>query len=110
MATFERAVKTYNGIMNAICHEHVTIGTSYSEGTENWNLRDLVSEMQYVLDLWNEPGSLPWEDAHDDSQPSHKPWLKNWNNERARMMRFIQRYAPECDDMECSERHCSCFD
>lgn len=105
-----KPVTAYNNIMWDICHEHLTIGTMFSEGTAGWNLRDMVSEMQYTLDKWNDPDCIYWQDAHDDTQPSHKPWLKNWNNERARMKRFIEKYKNEALKMECTEGHCSIYD
>ena len=105
-----KPVTMYNNIMFDICHEHVSIGTSLSEGTENWNLRDMVSEMQYVLDLWEDETSMAWMDAHDETQPSHKPWYKNWLNEKARMKRFIDKYKYEAMKMEVTEGHCSRFD
>ena len=35
------AIKRYNGIMWGMGYDHLTIGTSLSEGTENWNIRDM---------------------------------------------------------------------
>lgn len=105
-----KAVTMYNSIMFDICHEHVSIGTSLSEGTEGWNLRDMVSEMQYVLDLWNDPESCAYCDAHDETQPAGKPWYKNWVSEKQRMKRFIEKYKAEALKMECTEGHCSKYD
>lgn len=105
-----KPITAYNNIMFDLCYEHLTIGTNLSEGTANWNLRDMVSEMQYTLDKWNDPDCIYWQDAHDDTQPAHKPWLKNWNNERARMKRFINKYKDEALKMECTEGHCSIYD
>ena len=42
----ESATKRYNRIMNEICCEHLTIGTSYSENTDGWNIRDMVDEVE----------------------------------------------------------------
>lgn len=104
------AVTFYNNIMFDICHEHCTIGTSFSENTSDWNLRDMISEMQYTLDLWNDEESLPWIDAHDETQPAWKPWLKGWRAEIARMKRFITKYKDEALTMKCTEHHCSIYD
>ena len=104
------ATKRYNEIMYSVCHEPVTIGTIYSEGTEGWNLRDMVSEMQYTLDIWNDEGSIAWMDAHDEFQPKGRPWYHNWYNEKARMKRFIDRYKDEALKLECVDGHCSKFD
>ena len=42
------AIKRYNGIMQCIGYDHLTIGTNLSEGTENWNIRDIVAECSYL--------------------------------------------------------------
>lgn len=104
------ALKQYNNLMNDICREHLTIGTSFSEGTQNWNLRDMVSEVQYTLDLYNDPDTIYWDDAHDDSQPPNRPWYTQWYNEKERMKRFINKWKDEALKMECTESHCSKYD
>ena len=104
------AVKQYNDLMMDICREYHTIGTKYSEGTENWNLRDMVSEVQYTLDIWNDPDCTYYQDAHDNSQPESKDWYKQWMNDKARMKRFINKYAKEAMTMECTVDHCSDYD
>ena len=105
-----QSVKTYNQIMNDICREYLTIGERYSEGTQNWNLRDMVSEMQYTLDRYMDKDCIYWQDAHDETQPSHNPWLKEWKNVIARMRRFINKYKDEAMQMNCTEGHCSIYD
>ena len=37
------AIKRYNGIMLGMGYEYLTIGTILSEGTDNWNIRDMVA-------------------------------------------------------------------
>ena len=106
----KKAIKWYNDIMWDICREHLTIGTRLSEGTEHWNLRDMVSEMQYTLDIYDDPGTIYWEDAHDPYQPEDRSWYRQWYNEKARMKRFIDRYKNEALQMECTEGHCSRYD
>ena len=111
--TMKQAIKTYNNIMFDICREYNTIGTSFTEAPEdrnNWNLRDLVSEMQYTLDVYKDPNCRYWEEAHDDCQPVGKPWMKEWKAEIARMQRFINKYKDEALTMEVMEDHCSKYD
>lgn len=105
-----KAIKTYNSIMNSICHEFATIGTRLSQGTEKWNLRDMVSEMQYTLDIWTDPSCEPYQDAHDSNQPFDKPWLLDWVVKTTNMKRFIETYKEEALTMSCTEGHCSKFD
>lgn len=104
------ALKTYNHLMADLGYEHNTIGTNLSEDTEDWNLRDMVSEAQYTLDMFNDPNSIHYADAHDQFQPAGKPWYKQWINEKARLKRFIEKYEDEAMEMECSTGHCSCYD
>lgn len=105
-----KAVDMYNGIVFDICHEEVSIGTSYSEGTSGWNLRDMVSEIQYLLDLWNDPDCDPYQDAHDETQAPDKPWYRQWKKEKERMRRFIEKHKDEALTMECFEAHGSKYD
>ena len=108
-----KAVDNYNNIMFAICREYNTIGTSYTEDAEhrnNWNLRDMVSEMQYTLDIYRDPDCIYYEEAYDDCQPAGRPWYKQWKNITARMQRFINKYRSDALCMECTQCHCSIFD
>ena len=50
------ALKKYNEIMWDLCREHLTIGTELSEGTADWNLRDMVAEADYYLSTYHENG------------------------------------------------------
>jgi hypothetical protein len=127
---FEKVKKEYNNIMYSLCLEFNTIGTSFSENTNNWNIRDMVSECQYQYECHyedgngNEEGRYPdyWEiteeellskrkyDAlirHNDSQKEmHEYWLK-----RTRMLRnFIRKYSKYIDGVKCYMGHCSKYD
>lgn len=106
----ETAVKRYNNIMYSVCREYLTIGTSFSEHTGGWNLRDMVSEMQYTLDIYDDPDCIYWQDAHDESQHWSKPWYKEWVSEKGKMKRFIEAYEPFITDMICTQGHCSKYD
>ena len=115
MATlFEQAKKRYNDLMFDICREYNTIGTSFTEDAENrnqWNLRDLVSEVQYTLEVYKSPDSIYYEDAHDPTQGSGSPWYKEWKSEIGRMQRFVNRFKDEALKIDRPyENHCSKFD
>lgn len=103
------AIKQYNNIMYDLCRDHLVIGEGHTE-TTGWNLRDMVSEMKYTLDVYEDPSSIYWEEAHDEDQPSGKPWLAEWNAAKARMRRFIIKYKDEALKMKCTEGHCSIYD
>lgn len=112
ITTFEKAVKQYNDLMFDICREYNTIGTSYTEGNErqHWTLRDLVSEVQYTLDIYLDEDCLYWREAHDPTQHSSKPWYKEWINITRRMRRFVARYKDEAMLTKCFSGHCSKYD
>ena len=107
----ERAIKNYNKLMLDTCCDHCMIG--HGELTKNWNLRDMVSEMQYMLDSYNNPNNAPYQDAHMEDQPivnGRKEYLYEWQKIKARMSRFITTYAPHVKDMKCCEGHFSKWD
>jgi hypothetical protein len=101
----ETALKRYNNIMWALCYEHNTIGTSLSENTENWNLRDMVAECDYVLSTYYEDGHM-----NHDLKYEGKEEYKVWVRETGYLKRFIATYEKFIDDMECTEGHCSQYD
>lgn len=109
---FASAVKRYNRLMYEMCYEYNTIGTSFSESTDGWTIRDLVSEVQYTLDLWLDPMCAPYQDAHDRwMDADEREYLyKDWVSNVAKMKRFVQRYKADALETVCVSSHCSKFD
>ena len=105
-----RALKTYNNIMYDIARDHNTIGTKAAENTDEWTLRDMVSEMQYTLDQYMDPDCIYWMDAHDECQGFSKPWLREWQNATRRMKRFIKTWERAAIMEQCAVNHCSDYD
>ena len=101
----ENAIKRYNRIMNSICREHLTIGERLSEDTEDWNLRDMVSECQYQLDTYYECGH-----CNEDMRRGDEDDRKAWRSETGMLSRFIKAYEPFIGDMICESGHCSKYD
>ena len=99
---FAQAKRKYNEIMNLLCREHLTIGEYLSEGTENWNLRDMVAECNFQLSTYYEMGHVNYE----LKQENYKVWL----SETGRLKRFIAHWKPYINDMICAEGHCSVYD
>lgn len=98
-------IERYNDLMEMVGHEFSTIGTKWSESTEEFNLRDMVAECDYVLSCYYEVGHIFEEMRHGDEYDR-----KCWRNETARFKRFIKSYEPFIWDMKCSGCHCSKYD
>lgn len=102
---FEKAVERYNTIMFTIGYEHNTIGTSFSESTDGWNLRDMVAEADYTLSTYFEDGHCNAEMRYGD-----KDEKAMWKSETGKLKRFVKRYEPYIKDMKCTSGHCSMYD
>lgn len=98
----EKVIERYNGIMCCIAYEHCTIGTSFSESTDGWNLRDMVAECDYILSTYYEPGHANEEMKHED--------YKAWKSDTGKLQRFIKAYEPYITEMKCVSGHCSRYD
>lgn len=127
---FETAKKQYNDMMNSLGLEFLTIGERLSENTENWNLRDMVSECQYQLDVCyedgnaNNEGQYPdyWEYTSEDilskrrydyvtrHNEEQKQMHNDWLSKTKRLRNFIKKYEKTALTMKCAEGHCSKFD
>lgn len=104
--SIKRAISTYNNLMNDLCYEHLTIGTRYSEDTENWNLRDMVAECDYILSTFYEEGHCN-EDLRNSDYIEDR---KMWKNYTSRLNRFITNHKPYIKHMKCASGHCSSYD
>lgn len=118
MTVFEEAKKRYNSMMNDLGLEFLTIGQSLSEGTENWNIRDMVSESQYQLDVCFEDDNSNSEGRYTnelierygysekDAKRAHADWL----SKTMKLRNFIKKYKDIAMQEKCAQGHCSCFD
>ena len=99
---FEKVVKRYNALMYELCYEHVTIGTRYSEGTEKWNLADMVYECEYWLSTFYEDGHANGEMRYGDADER-----KEWRRLTGKLERFINRYTGviDAEEIEPTEEH-----
>lgn len=100
------ATRRYNSIMEKIGYEHNTIGEGWSDKTENWNLRDMVAECDYILGTYYEEGhcNADMRESFDEKE------RKMWRSEVGRLQRFIAAYEPYIKDMVCTHNHCSSYD
>ena len=130
MAISERrlkaAVKRYNKLMYTLCLDHLTIGTRDSEFPEKkaqWTLRDMVSECQYQLNMYDEEGTAQWEALHalDDCDPRESEGYRRYyeehigevqaaKSEMRALRRFINAYKGDIGGIWCYEGHYSCWD
>lgn len=92
--------------MESLCYEHLTIGTTLSEGTENWNIRDMVAECDYVLSCYYEDGHCNGDMRYSDNESERK----TWRSETGRLKRFIEAYKPFIEGVVCASGHCSKYD
>ncbi len=118
MAIFEEAKKQYNKLMNSLGLEFLTIGTDFSENTDDWTLRDMVSEAQYQLDVCYEDdndnaagrtvaGYMDlYSVSREDAEEVHAEWLNKTRALRA----FIRKYQKAALLEKCTQGHCSKFD
>ncbi len=97
-----KATKRYNNLMMFLAKEHCTIGTSYSESTEGWSLRDMVAECDYTLSTYYEAGHANAEMKEEDPE--------TWKSETGKLKRFIETYKPFIDGFKCTAGHCSKYD
>jgi hypothetical protein len=104
--------------MNGIGCEFATIGTDFSENTEGWTLRDMVSEVQYHLDCCYEEENANADGRYidqymdmygvdlEEAEQVHADWLQKTRKLRA----FVTRYKKEALLTTCKTGHCSKFD
>ena len=100
------AIKRYNDIMGNIGYEHNQIDTCFSEGTENWNLRDMIAECDYILSCYYEEGHCNGDMRYSEDEYERKLW----RSETGRLKRFIEAYKPFIKDLKCATGHCSSYD
>ena len=90
---YEKAVKKFDELISEYYYE------ISDEERKNWNLRDLVAEMDYCLFRFYEEGNANFEARKDD--------YGEWLSATRKMKRFIQRWLPKCNGMKPYEEHCS---
>lgn len=126
----EKAKAEYNDIMEYIGREESTVGTSFSEDTDGWNLRDMVSEAQYHYECCYEDGNAQSEGRYPDYEQydsscilskekyryvtrhneREKEAHEHWLNRTRRLRNFIRKYKDHIQDLACVQGHCSCYD
>lgn len=89
--------EVYNGIMKDLGYEDRVI-----DKNTKWNLRDMVAEIDNVRAIYHKKGSDRYNLRYENREL--------FENQRARLFRFIRIYRDEIKDMVCTEVHNSRFD
>lgn len=93
------SLNKYNDMMIDLNHEAGVIGNGQNE---NWNLRDMVSEVEYLRSLYYSKG-------HDRNKlRSDDP--ATFNRQTNRLRYFIRTYKDHIDGLETTTKHNSKYD
>lgn len=103
---FRNAVKEYNNILYSLGREDLTLGTRFSEGTEGWNLRDLVAEVDYQYSTYKEWGHVSYEALHSSDSCERLQAMRECKSLKS----FIEKYKGYVTYLHCVRYHCSKFD
>lgn len=92
-------IKSYNELVTDLGYKDSIIGPGKNE---NWNLRDMVSEVEYIRSLYYTKG-------HDRRKlKTEDP--RSFNNQTARLRHFIRTYRQYVSDLVVTEEHNSKYD
>ena len=97
-----KAIEEYNAIMSAIGLEHNTIGTRESKGTENWNLRDMVAECNYMYNLYMDSSTVYGQMYDND--------YNTWKGDSDMLYVFVGKYKGKISGIKASKIHYSIYD
>lgn len=124
---FKEAVEEFNDLMIFEGKARRTIGTKYSRGTEDWNLRDMVSECQCALDRYSQEGTTAWYGLYciKECKATLFDWLDHETSRilatkiitnadaKARvknLQNYIEQYGKDVKGMKCNAVHDSFWD
>ena len=85
LSTLDKATKKYNEIMENLERGHRTIGTPFSQGTDNWGLAEMLDEVKQIYDTYNEIG-------HKNNQLKTENF-QMWKSHTASLRGFLSSYA-----------------
>lgn len=85
-----KVIVRYNALMETIGYEHSTIGTEYSEDTENWGIKEMVEECKYYLETYYEGGH-----SNNDLRYGSSDEKKEWASHVGKLKRFIAKYKEQ---------------
>lgn len=93
-------IKSYNRLISDLGYDCSVIGDN--PDTENWNLRDMVAEVEYIRSTY-------YDKTHDNSKLRVED-LRLFNNRTSRLRHFIRTYKPYISDLKTYTTHNSKYD
>lgn len=96
---FKYTLNKYNAMMKELDHES---GVIESGKNENWNLRDMVSEVEYLRSTY-------YDKDHDNSKLKEID-IKEFNRRTQRLRHFIRTYRDHIGELVAYTRHNSKYD
>lgn len=99
---FKQLVNGYNQLMIDIGYPKKTIGLEFSGETANWNVRDIVAEIEYIRSTF-------YNKDHDNAKIRDEDPL-TFNRLTNRLRHFIRTYKPYIEGVEATTKHNSKYD
>ncbi len=96
---FKYTLTKYNEMMIELNHESGVIGPGKNE---NWNLRDMVSEVEYIRSTYYDKNHVNSKLRAED--------IKEFNKRTSRLRYFIRTYKAHIGDLIASTTHNSKYD
>ena len=99
------AVKRFNKLMTDVGYDDFNVDYGSMSNAKNWNIRDLVSRAQMILDTYSENGHINYDLKSESEQGA-----KIWRSHTTKLKRFITSFEPFIDGIATTENHGSQYD
>ena len=99
---FNRLVRTYNKLMLDLGYQDKTIGLEFSGDTANWNVRDIVSEAEYIRSTF-------YDKNHNNAKMRDENFIL-FDRLTGRLRYIIRKYKPYIEDVKATTKHNSKYD
>lgn len=97
-----QVINRYNDLMIELGYPGNTIGTEFSDGTDQWTLRDMVAEVDYIKNTFYERGHI------NNKMRTEDP--KQWLRYADRLRYFVRKYREKIDGIAAYKKHNSEYD
>ena len=99
---FKQLVKGYNELMLKLGYPEKTIGLEVSGDTANWNVRDIIAEIEYIRSTF-------YDKNHENGKIRDEDPL-TFNRSTNSLRHFIRKYKPYIEGVEATAKHNSKYD